>query len=144
MSPGHSQLLIAEELLGGAFVRLDAGDPDGALACALEALKIGSGRDAVAEARLAVQRTCARQVCEEILRRGGILADNGHAMMLQRALEDGTSVVCMRCGAIVSQERMEPHRTSWCPVLPEEQPSPSMSDCEMCSMDITDTAMEIA
>merc|ERR1719355_216607 len=61
-----------QELLGGAFLRLDTGDPDGALACALQALELGAGGTVAAVARDAARRDQARQgvqLCEEILRR---------------------------------------------------------------------------
>eukprot|EP00408_Alexandrium_pacificum_P009677 CAMPEP_0171217830 /NCGR_PEP_ID=MMETSP0790-20130122/32891_1 /TAXON_ID=2925 /ORGANISM="Alexandrium catenella, Strain OF101" /LENGTH=190 /DNA_ID=CAMNT_0011683639 /DNA_START=16 /DNA_END=586 /DNA_ORIENTATION=+ len=116
MSPS----LVVEELLGGSFLRLDSGDPDGALACALRALQLSAGPSAAVAAQQAASHTCAVQVCEEILRRGGILADMGHGALLRRELEDGTSVVCTRCGALVARQRMEAHRVRWCAMLGDD------------------------
>mmetsp|Transcript_86515 Transcript_86515/g.253248 ORF Transcript_86515/g.253248 Transcript_86515/m.253248 type:complete len:140 (-) Transcript_86515:80-499(-) len=109
--------LVVEELLGGSFLRLDAGDPDAALACALRALQLSAGSSVALAAQQAAAHSCATQVCEEILRRGGILAERGRGAVLRQALEDGTSVVCTHCGALVAQPRMEAHRARWCAML---------------------------
>uniref|UniRef100_A0A7S0A3Q4 C2HC zinc finger plants domain-containing protein n=1 Tax=Pyrodinium bahamense TaxID=73915 RepID=A0A7S0A3Q4_9DINO len=120
MTPLAAPSLVVEELLGGSFLRLDAGDPDGALACALQAMQLSAGPSAAIAARQAAEHSCAVQICEEILRRGGILADRGHAAVLRKALEDGTSVVCTRCAALVAKQRMEAHRTHWCTMLGDD------------------------
>eukprot|EP00929_Paragymnodinium_shiwhaense_P008469 TRINITY_DN112428_c0_g1_i1.p1 TRINITY_DN112428_c0_g1~~TRINITY_DN112428_c0_g1_i1.p1 ORF type:complete len:165 (-),score=29.13 TRINITY_DN112428_c0_g1_i1:225-719(-) len=111
--------VVAEDLLGGAFVRLDTGDPDGALACAMQALQVSGGPDLAALAQRMAHQTSAQQVCEDILRKGGILVDSGRSAELRAALEGGSSVVCRRCGALVARERMEAHLDHWCPALPE-------------------------
>mmetsp|Transcript_23471 Transcript_23471/g.38510 ORF Transcript_23471/g.38510 Transcript_23471/m.38510 type:complete len:160 (+) Transcript_23471:2-481(+) len=127
------QLLAAEELLDGAFLRLDSGDPDGALACALQALQVSGSADLAAAGSRAAQRASAAQVFDEIMRRGGIVADRGRGAVLRTALLDGSSVVCVRCAAVVSHQRMEAHMTKWCSMIAEdpcrgpEQPAQNMT-----------------
>mmetsp|Transcript_4323 Transcript_4323/g.9291 ORF Transcript_4323/g.9291 Transcript_4323/m.9291 type:complete len:169 (-) Transcript_4323:217-723(-) len=116
------QAMAVQELLGGAFLRLDDGDPEGALSCALQALCLSAGPTAMAAAAWrASQRESALQVCREILQRGGILVDRGHGQILKKTLEDGSSVVCTKCGALVASSRAEAHRSFWCPSLQNDK-----------------------
>ncbi|CAJ1388188.1 unnamed protein product [Effrenium voratum] len=109
-------IMAVEELLGGAFLRMDQGDPEGALSCALQALRISAGPDAAVWGA----RQSALEVCRAILQRGGILVDRGHEAVLKQALQDGSSVVCTRCGALVAWSRAEAHRSIWCSSLGNE------------------------
>merc|ERR1711957_1164431 len=77
---------------------------------------LGGASDVVMSARRASQSSSAAHVFEEIMRRGGILADRGRAGVLRMALQDGSSVVCMQCGAVVAQQRMMAHQSCWCPM----------------------------
>ena len=36
-------------------------------------------------------------------------------------MEDGSSVVCMKCGALVMRDRWEQHKTMWCPMLTDDE-----------------------
>ena len=48
--------------------------------------------------------------------------------MLQDAFEDGSSVVCVRCGDLVARARWAAHQSTWCRMLPDsddEEDSPS-------------------
>lgn len=106
-------IMAVQELLGGAFLRMDQGDPDGALSCALQALRLSG------EAPWRATQERALEVCHRILQQGGILVERGRAAELKEALKDGSSVVCTRCGAMVAWARAEAHRTEWCPSLDE-------------------------
>eukprot|EP00933_Yihiella_yeosuensis_P040720 TRINITY_DN35091_c0_g1_i2.p1 TRINITY_DN35091_c0_g1~~TRINITY_DN35091_c0_g1_i2.p1 ORF type:complete len:141 (+),score=40.78 TRINITY_DN35091_c0_g1_i2:91-513(+) len=129
-------VMAAEELLGGAFLRLDTGDPDGALMCALQALRLSAGPDAAAAAaHQAARQASAAQVCEEILSRGGILSDRGRGGVLKKALEDGSCVICTCCGALVAESRAEAHRTLWCAGLGEDVAEDFDSDGDKPSTD---------
>mmetsp|Transcript_26271 Transcript_26271/g.57472 ORF Transcript_26271/g.57472 Transcript_26271/m.57472 type:complete len:146 (-) Transcript_26271:158-595(-) len=108
-------IMAVQELLGGAFLRMDQGDPEGALSCALQALRLSAGPEAAAWS--STRREAARQICRAILERGGILAERGHEAVLKQTLEDGSSVICTSCGALVACSRAEAHRQMWCPNL---------------------------
>ena len=44
----------------------------------------------------------------------------GRQHILQQAMEDGSSVVCSRCGDMVSRERWAQHSEYWCSALEEK------------------------
>eukprot|EP00434_Breviolum_minutum_P005673 symbB.v1.2.004997.t1/scaffold288.1/size478366/27 len=110
-------IMAVQELLGGAFLRMDQGDPEGALSCALQALRLSPEAAALSASR----RESAQQICRAILERGGILAERGHEAVLKQTLEDGSSVICTRCGALVAWPRAEAHRQMWCPSLEDKE-----------------------
>ena len=64
----------------------------------------------------------ARAVCDDMISRGSILQDNftGGGKILQDAMEDGSSLVCVRCGALIARTRLEQHRLYWCDRLNDE------------------------
>jgi len=133
-------------LMDAARAKLAEGDGDGAIACALAAAKLGSGGDEdvmkrqldaakrTAERQRREQRAirpdltedeaaelaAARAVCDDLLERSSILGDGGHSELLQDAFEDGSSVVCVRCGDLVARARWDAHRTTWCRMIPDD------------------------
>ena len=133
------------ELMDAARAKLAEGDGDGAIACALAAAKLSSGGDEAVMTRQldAAKRTAetqrrrqkeirpdltdeeaadlaaARAVCDDLLERSSILGDGGHRDLLQDAFEDGSSVVCVRCGDLVARRRWDAHKTAWCRMLPD-------------------------
>ncbi|CAE7198331.1 unnamed protein product [Symbiodinium natans] len=78
----------------------------------------------------ASQRESAMQVCREILQQGGILVDRGHGQILKKTLEDGSSVVCTQCGALVAWSRAEAHRSFWCQSLKDEAEAADPLQCD--------------
>lgn len=50
-----------------------------------------------------------------------ILYSRGKQHILQQAMEDGSSVVCSRCGDVISRERWTQHAEYWCRALEEEK-----------------------
>ncbi|CAK9117590.1 unnamed protein product [Durusdinium trenchii] len=68
----------------------------------------------------AARRDTALQVCRTILERGGILVERGHEAVLKQTLQDGSSVICTRCGALVAWSRAEAHRAIWCSSLGDQ------------------------
>ncbi|CAK9117550.1 unnamed protein product [Durusdinium trenchii] len=124
-----------KELLGGAFLRMDQGDPEGALPelqvqsvnganasryTQLMKCELGLCAGPEAAAWSAARRDTALQVCRTILERGGILVERGHEAVLKQTLQDGSSVICTRCGALVAWSRAEAHRAIWCSSLGDQ------------------------
>ena len=134
------------ELLDMARTKLADGDGDAAIACALAAAKLSSGGDETAmrnsldaaKATAEVQRrrereirpdlteeeaselAAARAVCDDMLDRSSIVGDRGDNDLLQDAFQDGSSVVCVRCGDLVARTRWDAHRTTWCRMIPDD------------------------
>lgn len=133
-------------LMAAAKEKLAAGDGDGAIACALAAAKLGSGGDEAAmKASLdaakhtasaqrrrerdirpdltdeeAAELAAARGVCDDLLDRSSIVGDErGKRDLLQDAFQDGSSVVCVRCGDLVARSRWDAHLSRWCRALPD-------------------------
>jgi len=49
-----------------------------------------------------------------------ILYAQGKQHLLQQAMEDGSSVVCTKCGDMISRERWTQHTQYWCRAIDEE------------------------
>jgi hypothetical protein len=49
--------------------------------------------------------------------------DDGSVEILRDAFEDGSSVICIKCSALVKANRWEAHRDMWCPMLADEEKS---------------------
>mmetsp|Transcript_28651 Transcript_28651/g.48360 ORF Transcript_28651/g.48360 Transcript_28651/m.48360 type:complete len:147 (-) Transcript_28651:210-650(-) len=56
----------------------------------------------------------ARQISRQLLQEETILAENGLQTILKDAFEDGSSVVCTKCGSLVPAARSEAHSKYWC------------------------------
>jgi formamidopyrimidine-DNA glycosylase len=42
---------------------------------------------------------------------------DGSEQILRDAFEDGSSVICTRCGGLVKSVRWEAHSSTWCPAI---------------------------
>lgn len=139
---GPTQAELAE-LMHAARARLDAGDADGALGFALAAVKFSNGGNleaigqtlTAAKVKAAGDRARVMQqypgiseedasmmaaadaVRDDMLAKTSVLGDAGHSGLLRGAMEDGSSVVCIRCGQLIAIGRTEAHRTLWCPQI---------------------------
>ena len=58
-----------------------------------------------------------------MLEKDSILKDEGGADILKVAMENGSSVVCSKCGALIARDRWEAHRDKWCPMLTDDDDS---------------------
>ena len=63
----------------------------------------------------------AMKACDELVRADSLLSErcDGSENILRDAFEDGSSVVCRRCGGLVKRLRWDLHNTKWCPSLPQ-------------------------
>lgn len=50
-----------------------------------------------------------------------ILYAQGKSHILQQAMEDGSSVVCTKCGDMISRERWQQHAEYWCRAITDEK-----------------------
>ena len=63
----------------------------------------------------------AARTSQELCENSSILKENGIEEILRDAFEDGSSVVCTRCDALVKASRWEAHFNLWCPVLNDDE-----------------------
>ena len=75
----------------------------------------------------ASELAAARAVIDDVVGRSSLLGDRGRNDVLQGAFEDGSSVVCVRCGDLVARARWAAHQTTWCRMLP---PAPDSDEEE--------------
>ena len=61
----------------------------------------------------------AKAARDEITSRESILKDQGAEEIIKTAFENGSSVVCVRCGDLVAKTRWDAHRDMWCPMIPD-------------------------
>ena len=57
----------------------------------------------------AAQLAAAKTVRDDMLERDSVLQEEGRSQILQDMFEDGSSVVCVRCGELVARHRFEAH-----------------------------------
>ncbi len=62
-------------------------------------------------------RSAMRKCCEDLINQDTLLSEMGDEEILIDAFQDGSSVVCQRCGGLVSVERAESHSLYWCEAL---------------------------
>ena len=82
----------------------------------------------------------AMRACDELVRGDSLLGErcDGSELILRDAFEDGSSVVCRKCGGLVKRLRWELHNSKWCPSLPQSSSSnddDDDNDDAECSMD---------
>jgi hypothetical protein len=56
----------------------------------------------------------AREISRRLVREETILSERGEQTILKDAFEDGSSVVCSKCGSLVPATRAENHSLYWC------------------------------
>jgi hypothetical protein len=120
-----------EELIG--YARQNYHDnPTESLAALMEALTLNSGRDsanvamerlrtelgedisnAIGSHHIRMQR--AMQIVSELLEDSStLLYEQGRQDILRQTMQDGSSVLCKRCHAVVSSARWQQHQAFWC------------------------------
>ena len=79
-----------------------------------------------------VQR--ATRIVQELLQdESTILYERGQQHILKEAMEDGSSLVCTKCNALVSAARWKQHQTYWCDAIEPQrvQDKDQIEDHEM-------------
>ena len=56
----------------------------------------------------------AREISRRLINEETILSERGEQLILKDAFEDGSSVVCSKCGSLVPRIRAENHSLYWC------------------------------
>jgi hypothetical protein len=86
--------------------------------------------DARYDAEVQKQTDVARSMVQSLLQQDTLLQEVGDEDLLRQAFEDGSSVICRRCQALVNGARWEQHRDVWCSAI-EETDNDSGSDGDM-------------
>lgn len=135
-SDGIDDLTKAVELLL-QITRDEIADsnPQQALVALLHAVRLTRGEGAIievldmakAQARREVEQQGmqerlqdAQRMCELLVQSETLLSERGEQEILKDAFEDGSSVICTKCGALVARVRWESHRDYWCSALPAD------------------------
>jgi len=86
--------------------------------------------DLVTDRHARMQR--AVRIIEEMLRdESTFLYQRGKQDILRQAMEDGSSVVCTKCNAMVSAMRWQQHRDYWCSSIVETSTAGMTTTAEM-------------
>lgn len=107
--------------------------PQQALASLIHAIRLTHGEDAIlgildqAKQRADIQADQekmenslieARRVSLMLMQQETMLSERGEEEILKDAFEDGSSVVCRRCGGLIARVRWDSHNQFWCSALP--------------------------
>mmetsp|Transcript_13647 Transcript_13647/g.20450 ORF Transcript_13647/g.20450 Transcript_13647/m.20450 type:complete len:139 (+) Transcript_13647:43-459(+) len=118
-----------ELLLKISRSEISQGNPQEALAAVIHAITLTRGEDAVADVLQQAKRRVdeenerksmidtlkmAREISKRLVREETILSERGEQTILRDAFEDGSSVVCSKCGSLVPRARSEEHSLYWC------------------------------
>lgn len=99
-------------------LKLNGQDEEGAAAygAAVDRLRRAFGTDVadhIASRQLRLER--AMKVVEELLDdESTLLHESNRQHLLKQTMEDGSSVLCRKCGAVVASNRWQQHRRYWC------------------------------
>ena len=74
----------------------------------------------------------AMEIVQQLLNdESTFLYAQGRQHLLQQAMEDGSSVVCTKCGDMIKLERIEQHTEYWCRVIEDEKSCSDEDDTKM-------------
>lgn len=113
---------------------ISQGNMQGALSAVIRAIVATSGEASVLKVLDAANakaksekereiRNAMRKCCEDLINQDTLLSEMGDEEILIDAFQDGSSVVCQRCGGLVAVERAEAHSLYWCDALEAEDDS---------------------
>lgn len=114
--------------------KISEGNKNDALATLLHAIRLSSGEDSIirildqakkkADEDATVQNqeeadslSYATNAIEKIQEEDCFLSQRGEENILKDAFQDGSSIICQKCGGLVKAERWKDHSDSWCPAL---------------------------
>ena len=133
-SQEDTQLLdeLVKALLTKTRTSIEEGNRDAALAAILHAIRFTRGEDSIISVIDAVKRrideklaheshasstAVAERALEHMLATESLLLERGDEDILQDAFEDGSSVICSMCRALIPLSRSTAHREMWCTAL---------------------------
>lgn len=119
-------------LLNHTRSKISEGNKDDALAALLHAIRISSGENSIVrildqakrkvdddytlrDQSLAIAK--ATNAIKIMLEEDSFLSERGEEDILRDAFEDGSSIICQKCGGLVPHTRWDAHKLSWCPSL---------------------------
>jgi len=120
---------VVEMLLRITRSEIADNNPQQALASLLHVIRLTRGEDAILhvldeakrkmtadidEAVLQSKLHEAHRISALLLEQDTVLSESGQQHILRDAFEDGSSVLCSRCGDLVSRMRWEAHMQYWC------------------------------
>lgn len=112
----------------------------------MQALKLNSGQEAANQAMERIRAELGNDVAHHVLDRQGrleratvlvqemvsdentVLFQQGNQHILQQAMEDGSSVVCSKCQAMIPAARWQPHRDFWCQAIVDDDDDDDNND----------------
>ena len=59
----------------------------------------------------------ARRISQMLMEQDTLLSERGDETILKDAFEDGSSLLCTKCGGLVAKVRWESHSQFWCSSL---------------------------
>lgn len=104
-------------------------NPHQALASLLHVIRLTRGEDAILHVLDEAKRKMTADIDEAVmqsklheahrisallLEQDTVLSESGQQHILRDAFEDGSSVLCSKCGDLVSRARWEAHTQYWC------------------------------
>ena len=113
-------------------------NPTDSLLALVQALRLNNGQHSADQAIERIRRELGSDVADHVLNRQGrleraqqtmqavisdestMLYQQGNQHLLQQAMEDGSSVVCAKCQAMIPATRWQPHQEFWCEAIHEE------------------------
>ena len=134
-SPSSEQIT---QLLQYARAHYDT-NPTDALLALLQALQLNSGPESAERAMERIRQELGSDICHHVQDRQGrldravrmvqqlvsdestVLFAQGNQHLLQQAMEDGSSVVCSKCGGMVPAARWQQHAAYWCQAVEDEE-----------------------
>ena len=132
--------LAVEKLLTISRSEIAENNPQQALAALLHAIRITRGEDAIMEVLDEAKKRCRAEIDKQVMmesfeqakaisamlmQQETLLSERGDEEILKDAFEDGSSILCRKCGGLVAKVRWESHSQWWCPAIVDEE------DCEM-------------
>ncbi len=142
----QEQNAMIQGLLDKSYECLFEGEKDGALAAVINAIILLKGENAVlgiidqVKAQMkrridemydenngmggGIDLETALKMCDDLFEQNTILAERGDENILVEAFQDGSSVVCNKCNALIPVVRIEPHRLYWCEAIDDEEEGP--------------------
>lgn len=116
-------------------------NPTESLAALMEALTLNSGKASAQHAMERLRNELGDEIADHIGNRHlrmqraidlvqeliqdetSILHQNGQQDLLRQTMEDGTSVACVKCGAVVASNRWQQHQRYWCDSIQDDNDS---------------------
>jgi hypothetical protein len=121
---------LVRTLLISTRSNIEEGNRDAALSSILQAICLTRGEGAIFQVLDEAKRKidvnfkheehnasleAAHKALEDMLSSKSFLSERGEEDILQDAFEDGSSVICSTCGALIPAQRAEAHSKFWCP-----------------------------